>query len=62
MQRHYSLIASKVPSSIKLESRVKNYSRWVNNVEVEQEVQVTPFIEEQQTIHNPPTNQEEGRR
>lgn len=40
---HYSHIASKVPSSIKLESRVKSYSRWVNDVEEEPEVHVMPF-------------------
>jgi len=34
----------------------------VNDIEVEQEVQVTPFIEERQTTHNPPTNQEESGR
>jgi len=32
---HYSHIASKAPSSIKLESRVKSYSRWVNDIEEE---------------------------
>jgi len=43
---HYSHIASKVPSNIRLESRVKSYSRWVNNVEEGQEVYVMPFAQE----------------
>jgi len=43
---HYAHIASKVPSSIKLESRVKSYSRWVNEVEAGQEVHVMPFAPE----------------
>ena len=43
---HYSHIASKVPGRIKLESRVKSYSRWVNDVEEEQEVHVMTFAPE----------------
>jgi Transposase DDE domain len=43
---HYSHIASKVPNHIKLESRVKSYSRWVNDVEEKQEVYVMPFAPE----------------
>jgi hypothetical protein len=40
---HYGQIASKVPGAIKLESRVKSYSRWVNAVEDEQSIHVMPF-------------------
>jgi hypothetical protein len=43
---HYSHIASKVPGSTKPESRVKSYSRWVNNVEEGQETHWMPFAEE----------------
>lgn len=43
---HYSHIASKVPGDTKLESRVKSYSRWVNDVEEGQEVYVMPFAQE----------------
>ena len=43
---HYSHIASKVPGNTKPESRVKSYSRWVNEVEEEQEVHWLPFAEE----------------
>ena len=43
---HYAHIASKVPGSAKLESRVKSYSRWVNEVEEGQEVYIMPFAQE----------------
>jgi len=43
---HYSHIASKVPGKIKLESRVKSYSRWVNDVKKGQEVYLMPFARE----------------
>jgi hypothetical protein len=40
---HYSYIANKVPGKSKPESRVKSYSRWVNEVDEEQEVHWMPF-------------------
>lgn len=40
---NYAHIASKVPSFIKLESRVKSYSRWVNKTEAEPEVHCMPY-------------------
>ena len=43
---HYSHIASKVPGQIKLESRIKSYSRWVNDVGEKREVYVMPFAAE----------------
>ena len=43
---HYSHIASKVSGSTKLESRVKSYSRWVNDVDEGQAVHWMPFAAE----------------
>lgn len=40
---NYGEIASKAPDHTQVESRVKRYSRWVNEAEVGQEVQVMPF-------------------
>ena len=40
---NYPKIASKVPDRVKLESRVKRYSRYVNEADPKQEVQLMPF-------------------
>lgn len=43
---NYAQIASKVPDDTKPESRVKRYSRWVNDIEEDQEVYEMPFARE----------------
>jgi hypothetical protein len=43
---HYSHIASKVAGQIKLESRIKIYSRWVKDVGEKQVVNMIPFAAE----------------
>ena len=40
---NYPKIASKVPDRTKLESRVKRYSRFVNEADPKQEIQLMPF-------------------
>jgi hypothetical protein len=40
---NYPKIASKVPDRAKAESRVKRYSRYINDVEAEQEIYLMPF-------------------
>jgi hypothetical protein len=42
---NYPKIASKVPDRTKLESRVKRYSRFVNEADAKQEVHLMPFAE-----------------
>ncbi len=42
---NYAHIASKVPDHTKPESRVKRYSRWVNEVEAEQTIYEMPFAQ-----------------
>lgn len=43
---NYARIASKVPDRTKPESRVKRYSRWVNEVEEGQDIYEMPFARE----------------
>jgi len=43
---NYPKIASKVPDRVKLESRVKRYSRYVNEADPKEEVQLMPFAEQ----------------
>jgi len=42
---NYPKIASKVPDRTKLESRVKRYSRYINEADPKQEVYLMPFAE-----------------
>ena len=43
---NYPKIASQVPDRVKLESRVKRYSRYVNEADPKEEVQLMPFAEQ----------------
>jgi hypothetical protein len=43
---NYPKIASKVPDQAKAESRVKRYSRYINDAEPEQEIYLLPFAAE----------------
>lgn len=43
---NYSKIASKVPDRTKAESRIKRYSRYINEVEPEQAIYLMPFAKE----------------
>jgi len=43
---NYPQIASKVPDHTQLESRVKRFSRFINEVEAEQKIQLMPFAAE----------------
>ena len=43
---NYGAIASKTPDRAKLESRVKRFSRWVNQGEEEVTLEAMPFAKE----------------
>ncbi|MDP1624404.1 MAG: transposase [bacterium] len=43
---NYPKIASKVPDRTKLESRVKRYSRYINEADPEQEIYLMPYAEQ----------------